>query len=240
MKEPCILKRSGPRILPTAVCALLALGPAALAQVYPAPIYVQPAPIYAYPAPAYVVGPRDDLGFYFTGDIGPSFVPDFNSSRFGFPASFSPDTGVRISADLGYNFLASGGLTLGGEFETGLIYNELSSVNGGGSSYSHGDYYQVPLLANLVLKYHLGSVVPYVGFGGGGDYSEARVHAHGYYYGYSAWSYETDPAIQAMAGVRFPLSPICDLGVGYKFLAAFPGEGTIMTHAALVNFTLRF
>lgn len=247
MKKASFTKRPELRILQTAVSVMLATGPVALAQVYPAPVYVQPAPVYvypapayAYPAPAYVVAPGDEVGFYFAGDIGPSFVPDFNSSRFGFPASFSPDVGVRISGELGYNFLASGGLTLGGEFETGLIYNELGSVSGGGLYYYHGDYYQVPLLANLVLKLHLGSfVVPYIGFGGGGDYSEARVHTHDYY-GYSAWSYETDPAIQAMAGVRFPLSPGCELGVGYKFLAAFPSEGTIMTHAALVSVNLRF
>ena len=43
-----------------------------------------------------------------------------------------------------------------------------------------------------------------------------------------------------MASVRFHLSPVCDLGLGYKFLAAFHADGTIMTHAAWVNFAVRF
>jgi hypothetical protein len=105
-----------------------------------------------------------------------------------------------------------------------------------------GDYYQVPLLGNLVLKLHPPGllVVPYVGVGGGGDYSWARIRSPGFF-GFSSNSDEVDPAVQAMAGVRFRLSPISDLGLGYKFLAAFPGDGrNTATHAVGISLTLRF
>jgi hypothetical protein len=192
--------------------------------------------------PAYVPNAGNDLGFYFNGDLGPSFMPDFQSSRFGFPGSFSTRSGARLDAEPGFNFLAAGPLTLGGEFETGVIYNRLHSITeAGAATWYRGDYYQVPLLGNLVLKIHPDSlVVPYVGVGGGGDASWARIRWPGFF-GYETRSDEVDPAVQAMGGVRFRLAPDCDLGVGYKFLAAFPNEGRyIATHAAAVTFTVRF
>jgi opacity protein-like surface antigen len=198
--------------------------------------------------PAYVPNAGNDLGFYFNGDLGPSFMPDFQSSRFGFPGSFSTRAGVRFDVEPGFNFLATDTLTLGGEFETGVVYNRLRSVTAAGSATPYwgdwgdwGDYYQVPLLGNLVLKLHPDSfVVPYVGVGGGGDASWARIRPHGFF-GFDNHSDEVDPAVQAMAGVRFRLAPNVELGVGYKFLAAFPSEGRyIATHAAAASFSVRF
>jgi opacity protein-like surface antigen len=183
-----------------------------------------------------------DLGFYIGGDVGPSFVQDFQSSRFGFPGSFSARPGIRLDAEPGYNFLATDKLTLGAEFEAGLIYNYLRSVRQGGNPTSlRGDYYQVPLLGNLVLKFHPNSfVAPYIGVGGGGDYSSANIHSPGFF-GFKNWNDEIDPAVQGKAGVRFRLNSMSDMGVGYKFLAAFPSEGRyIGTHAAEFTFTVRF
>jgi opacity protein-like surface antigen len=215
-------------------CAVLWLGlAAASAQVYAAPPYA---------APAYVVDSIQDAGFYLSADLGPSFMPDFQSSRFGFPGSFSARSGVRFSAEPGYNFLANERLTLGGEFETGVIYNDLSSVRGAGSPMLlRGDYYQMPLLVNLVLKLHPGPfVVPYVGIGGGGDYSSARIRS-ARFFGFETTSDEVDPAAQGMAGVRFRLNASSELGLGYKFLAAFPGEGRyIATHSVAASFTIKF
>jgi opacity protein-like surface antigen len=225
----------------TTACAFLTLGVAsASAQVYAPPTYV---------APIYVAEYSPDVGFYLNGNLGPSFMPDFQSSRFGFPGSFSTRPGVRFGAEPGFNFLSGNGLTLGAEFETGVIYNYLHSVQDAGAPTPlRGDYYQVPLLGNLELKFHPGSfVVPYVGIGAGGDWSEARLHLPGYFgfgpgsYGSENRSDEVDPAVQAMGGVRFKINSMIDVGMGYKFLAAFPSEGRyIATHAALATVTVRF
>jgi opacity protein-like surface antigen len=148
--------------------------------------------------------------------------------------------------------LAAGPLTLGGEFETGVIYNRLYSITEPGFPTSNrGDFYQVPLLGNLILRIHTDSlVVPYIGIGGGGDASWARVLLYGDNprskygvppFGYYAHSDEVDPAAQAMGGVRFQIAPNVDVGVGYKFLATFPSEGKYFaTHAASFTFTFRF
>jgi opacity protein-like surface antigen len=234
MKKLHIVQRPPLRVLAAVICAVLTLGlTAASAQVYsPPPTYV---------VPAYVPYSGNDLGFYFNGDVGPSFMPDFQSSRFGGPpTSFSAHPGVRFDGEPGFNFLAAGPLTLGGEFETGVIYNRLYSINEAGLPISsRGDFYQVPLLGNLMLRIHTDSlVVPYIGIGGGGDASWARVLSPGF--GFETRS-EVDPAAQAMGGVRFQIAPNVDVGVGYKFLATFPSEGRYFaTHAASFTFTFRF
>jgi opacity protein-like surface antigen len=234
MKNLSLAKHVRVRVVAMATYAAFYLGlTAASAQVYVAPTYI---------VPAYVPNSGNDLGFYFDGELGPAFMPDFQSSRFGSAASFSPRPGVRLDAEPGFNFLAAGPVTLGGEFGTGVIYNRLCTVTEAGSAASYrGDYYQVPLLGNLVLRMHTDSlVVPYVGVGGGGDASWARIRSPDYF-GFVSRSDEVDPAVQAMGGVRFQLAANIDLGVGYKFLAAFPDEGKyIATHAAAVSFTVRF
>jgi opacity protein-like surface antigen len=216
----------------TVVCALLTLAPM-IAFAQAPPVYEMP-----FPAPLEAYG----LGWYLGGDLGPSFLQNFQSSRFGFPGGFTARTGFRFDLEPGYNFLTAPALTLGGEFETGILYNYLSSVTENGFSGSlHGDYYQVPILANLVVHFHTDSIVlPYVGVGGGGDYSEARIHSPGFF-GYENTNDRIDPAVQGMAGVRFRINPVTDVGLGYKFLAAFPSGGHyIGNHSILANFVVHF
>jgi len=215
-------------VLTGAACAVLVLGLAS-------------ASAQVYYAPSYGAGSGNDVGFYFDGDLGPSFMPNFQSSRFGFPGSFSARPGMRLGLEPGFNFLSTDTLTLGGEFETGVIYNHLDSVQAPGSSPLRGDYYQVPILGNLVLKLHPSSfVVPYIGIGGGGDFSEARIHSPGFF-GFEDRSDQIDPAVQAKAGVRFRINAMSDVGFGYSFLADFPGRGGyIGTHTASASFTIRF
>ena len=104
-----------------------------------------------------------------------------------------------------------------------------------------GDYYQVPILANLVLRINTGTFIqPYIGIGGGGDFSEAHVRWPGFG-GFERNSDEIDTAAAGMAGVRFHLSPFMSVGVEYKYLAAIPSEGSyIATHAVMASFTARF
>lgn len=181
-------------------------------------------------------------GFYLSGDLGAAFLQDFDSSRLGFPAHFSVHPGARLSLEPGFNFLSTSGLTLGVEGDTGIIYNRFSDVTSPDSGTdARGSFYQVPFLANIVLTMHTGTiVVPYVGVGGGGDYSEVRLRSPGFF-GYGMHNDDVDPAAQGMAGVRFCITPISDLGLGYKFLADFPSEGSYLgTHSVSVTFTVRF
>ena len=240
MKKLSNIRCQQVHIPPLAVCATLSLGlGVSSAQVYSPPTLVPPA----YAATAYVPDSDQDPRYYLNSDLGLSIVPDFQSPRFGFPGDFHADDGVRIDLDPGYNFLNAGRLTLAGEFETGVTYDRISSVSiAGFQTPMRGDYYQVPLLVNLVASFHpISFVVPYLGAGGGGDCSFARIRTP-FFFGYSSSnSDQVDPAVQAEAGVRFPLNPVCDLGVGYKFLAAFPSQGyNVPTHAIFASLTLRF
>jgi opacity protein-like surface antigen len=244
MKKLSLMKHQQPRVLGLAACAVLCMGPVvACGQVYAAPPYAPPANVAPpYVPPAYVNDYDKDLGFYVGGNVGPSFMPNFQSHRFGFPGDFHMDAGVRSGAEVGYNFLATRAITLGGEFETGAIYNKISRAYDQGMTITRrGDFYQVPMLGNLVLKFHPNSqIVPYIGVGGGGDASWARLNSWGFY-GYDHKSDKVDPAAQGMAGVRFKLNSQMDVGLGYKFLADFPGTGKyIATHSATASFTVRF
>jgi opacity protein-like surface antigen len=224
------------RVLAVVAGALLAAGAMTASAQTPA------VPVYAPPTPVYYSSSGHDLGFQFGGDLGVSVLPDFNSSRLGFPGRFSAQPGLSLGLEPGYNFLSTSRLTLGGFFETGVLYNHLNSIrNAGAWTPLRGDYYQVPLLGELELKWHPDSfVVPYIGVGGGGDYSDASIH-RAYHHGFNSDSDEIDPAVQAMAGVRFRINSLTEVGLGYKFLAAFPGSGSyIGTHSALATFTLRF
>jgi opacity protein-like surface antigen len=246
MKKLSTMKHHQIRIVSSAACAALFIGMAvASAQVYVPPASLPPPSVPPpRPPPDYVADFDKEVGFYFNGNLGPSFIPNFKSSRLGFEGDFHMDPGVRFAAEPGYNFLSTRLLTLGGEFETGVIYNRISHVdNQELQIWRRGDYYQVPLLGNLEIKFHPNSfVVPYVGLGGGGDATWTSMNRWDYYGGYGKSSHdEVDPAVQAMAGVRFRLNSMIDFGVGYKFLADFPSEGKyIATHAAQATFTVRF
>jgi len=235
MNRQCNARYTHTRVSAIAVGAALCLGLAAASaqQVTVAPTYTMPA---------YDSGRGDDLGFYLGADVGPSFMPDFQSSRAGgFVGNFSMRPGIRADVEPGFNFLSTGPLTLGAEFETGLIYNRIHSLTEPGDVVLYrGEYYQVPLLGNLVFKFHPNAfVTPYVGVGGGGDWSRVR------FPGTDWWddnhNDQLDPAAQGMAGIRFQLAPNVSLGVGYQFLADFPSQGRyIATHAVGASFMIRF
>jgi len=198
-----------------------------------------------YPRPFYYYSePEHEVGFYLGADLGADFMQRVQTTRFGFGTAFTPRAGTRFGIEPGFNFLSTPYLTLAGEFETGVSYNYLSGVNVPAVPYAvHGDYYQVPLLGNLILKLKTDSIVePYVGIGGGGDYSSVTLRNYGYgYYGYRTSSDEVDPAVQGMIGVRFHVSPWSEVGVGYKYLAAFNGGGNVInTHTAQASFTVNF
>jgi hypothetical protein len=236
MKKLSNMQYEQMRIPCLATCALFSLGLAVSS--------AQNSGATAYVAPRVAADSGTDLGYYLKGDLGLSIIPDFQSSRFGFPGNFHLNEGVRFGLEPGYNFLTAGKFTFGGEFETGVTYNRISGVywNGFPTS-SRGDFYQVPLLGNLVVTYHASTFVePYLGVGGGGDCTWAHIHSRDFYGDrVNLNSDEVDPAVQAMGGVRFRLNSMCDVGVGYKFLADFPSSGKYLpTHDLLASFTVKF
>ena len=112
--------------------------------------FAQTPPVYYTTAPS--TGYSRGLGWYLSGDLGPSFMQTFQSSRFGYPINFSPDAGLRFSLEPGCDFFATSRLSLGGEFETGAVYNRVSVWPAGAPLPFRGESYQVPVLGDLVLN----------------------------------------------------------------------------------------
>lgn len=181
----------------------------------------------------------NNAGFYIGTDAGVNIMEDVTLP--GVAASVSTDPGLRWSLEAGYGFRLSDKLTLGAEVETGILYNSLSKASVSGFSVPlGGDYYQVPVLANLVLTFRAGKWVPYVGFGGGFAYSSVSINSVGSI-PVSGFGDETDPAFQAMAGLRYQISDHTDIGLGYKYLAVFPSNiNSVGNHAISASFTCRF
>jgi hypothetical protein len=203
----------------------------------------QVVPGFVAPTANYESSPG--TGFHLSADLGSSLMQNFNSPRFGFPGHFSADPGLRFSIAPGYDLVSTRALTLGADVETGVIYNRIDKVEDS-SVPAPGvrvNYYQVPLLAGLTLKFHPNSfLTPYVGISGGGDYSAARLHPRAFVGDTESSSDDLDPAVQGAAGLRMHLNSRSDLGLGYKYLAVLPGGSSspIITHAVLASFDYQF
>jgi hypothetical protein len=162
-------------------------------------------------------------GPFLNTDIGASFIT-------GLPSGTTADTGIRFSLVPGYRIYKDDIFSVSLQFDTGVIWNQI-----GGRS--RGDLYQVPFLAGMEYAFHTGSIVePYIGVAGGGDYSDFA-----YYSGFANSQGTVSAAVQAMAGIRFKLSESAEIGVGYRFLGAWPSNVDFLgTHSAPVTFVMRF
>jgi opacity protein-like surface antigen len=189
----------------------------------------------------------DELkGFYVNANAGVNIMQDVTSSAGGLTGKISTRPGVRVGASVGYMVPLASKTSVGLEFEVGALVNTLDkrSVTGFGGSVSddlNGYYYQLPFIANGVLVCH---AVPkwafYIGGGGGGVYSRLHVHEiNGFHVDSDAD--ETDPAFQAMAGVRYQLTPGSEVGLGYKFLGVFVRDTDMVSnHAVVATYTFHF
>jgi hypothetical protein len=162
-------------------------------------------------------------GPFLNTDLGASFIT-------GLPSGTTADTGVRFSLVPGYRVYNDDTFSVSLQAESGVVWNQI-----GGSS--RGDLYQVPFLAGVEYAFHTGTIVePYIGVEGGGEYSDFS-----YYSGFAHSQGTVSGAVQAMGGVRFKLSDSAEIGVGYKFLGAWPSNVDFLgTHSASVTFVLRF
>ena len=165
----------------------------------------------------------DGEGPFLNTDIGASFIT-------GLPSGVSVNPGVRFSLVPGYRVYNDDIFGVSLQFETGVIWNSFNNS-------SSGDLYQVPFLAGVEYAFHTGSIVePYIGVAGGGVYSDFDFNSR-----FENNQSSVSGAVQGMAGIRFKITNNAELGVGYKFLAAWPSNvDYVGTHSASVTFVIRF
>jgi opacity protein-like surface antigen len=182
-------------------------------------------------ATSLLAGDASDGGLYFGTDAGVNLADDLSVSGVG-SVSLSP--GVRGDLTTGYAIKLSDQLSIAPELEVGFIYNSFDKATAGGvSAPASGDFFQMPLLANAVLDWHISSdFVAYAGGGAGFDYLVSS--------SYGNIGSETDFAWQGEAGLKYKLGS-GELGLGYKYLACKPsGMGTVGNSAILLSYTFHF
>lgn len=196
--------------------------------------------------------PGQSQGFYFNTDIGVALADEVKLNQYFGPTGGTKldfDTGVRLSASGGFNFNPF----LGIEAETGLIYNSVKGVVGGGgidASLSH-----FPMMINAVVRYDQprSKWVPYAGVGAGGDASVITLNNVG---GNNIIADGSDTTIafawQAFAGLRYRLNRQMSVGAGYKYysvdsaswdFAGFTDSikiGRANVHSVLFEFNMKF
>jgi len=187
---------------------------------------------------------------YLRADAGAIFQQDADLSQTGAPtytASFSP--GVRVDLAAGYNLTQSLAL----EVEPGFTWNSIDSLSGHHlATGESADLYSVPILANLVYKFHAtGGWTPYLGAGIGGDVGIFDGMVRNFDYSDTDLTF----AYQAQAGVNYALSDHASIGFAYKFLGTTDQSyslratpyytdhltiGGVYVHGIFVNFTWNF
>ncbi|HSY42983.1 MAG TPA: outer membrane beta-barrel protein [Candidatus Acidoferrum sp.] len=185
-----------------------------------------------------------DNGFYVSADAGVA-VPDgdltadlLGNSTVG---STSLNAGARVDLLMGYAFGLSDKFSLGPELEVGYVYNSFDKGSSNGRSASGGgDVNQVPVLANVVLNYHITPrLSTYVGAGPGIEYLNVNV-SNGSPLSIMA-SKEGSLAFDAKIGIQYQLGP-GDLGLSYQYLGVAPvlTYANFGEHCITASYTLHF
>lgn len=143
-----------------------------------------------------------ETGLYFNVETGPNWAQDVHLTVAGISGHAGFDTGLRVGADVGYNF----NKYLGVEFDTGFLWNTFSDFKG---SLSH-----LPFMADGVFRYpNKSKFEPYLGAGIGGSVNILHIDDFGINDSDSDFNF----AWQAMTGVRWNFLRNMYLGVGYKY-----------------------
>jgi opacity protein-like surface antigen len=191
--------------------------------------------------------------FYLNADAGIAFGDDVEVRQFLVPlrnTDFELDPGGRFSVAGGYNFNEF----IGVQIETGMIFNDIDKVSGGGSI--DGSLGHVPLIASVVGRYDKPNfpVVPFAGIGLGGDISILTLDNVRAPNGALVDGSGSDLvfAWQAFVGARYKLNDNMSIGGAYKFFAADGASwdvedtsgdiksGTACVHSFGVDFNLKF
>lgn len=150
--------------------------------------------------------------------------------------TLSMETGARFDAAIGYNFFRSDIINVGADLEMGFIYNGINHGTVDGQTVSASGYLiQVPLLVNAHVQLIPSSNWnPYLSIGGGAIRSTLT-------FDWFHSSEEIEPAMQAAAGLTYDAGDILSIGIGYKYLVAFPNDlRRVVNHAALVVFAFNY
>jgi opacity protein-like surface antigen len=200
-----------------------------------------------------LAGAARSQNFYFNADAGVALADKVKLRQF-----LTPTPGAKIELDPGVRISAAGGYNVNSFFavqaETGIIYNNIDGVTGGGNI--DGSLAHVPLLVDAVLRYDKPDCkwVPYIGAGAGGDVSmialdHVRAPSGAVVDGTGsslvfAW--------QGFAGARYKFADKMSIGGAYKFFWAdgaswdvrrTSGEirsGSAQVHSFVVDFNMSF
>ncbi len=150
---------------------------------------------------------------------------------------------ARLSFDPGLRLDLSGGVHLSqswrAEIELGLTYNPSRSVSGESPRSGAPDYFQVPIMANVLYSLPLrGPISVYVGAGVGGVSTMLSKDFLGSEEGF-AFGY------QGIVGVKYAVNDTVDLGLTYKLmgtlehdLGSAKADGTL-SHSILAALTFK-
>ncbi|HTL15833.1 MAG TPA: outer membrane beta-barrel protein [Patescibacteria group bacterium] len=180
-------------------------------------------------------GAADEPGLYFKTEAGPAFLQtlraDYGTGHF----DLSSDVGTRVDLTVGYRFTSF----LAGELNGGMVWNKLLDV-------AQHDFYQVPIMANVVWKPEYDRLAPFAGVGAGGV--DLIIVPHGFGNGQTESHFVF--GAQAFAGLGYRLTRACELGLSYRFMGAaserfqngngFIRVGPAFTHTILAEFTFAF
>lgn len=183
-------------------------------------------------------------GPYFGAELGASYSQPYNIALGDASARLKTELGERFAVAVGYTLYAGPAFESAVQFETGLLHNSVKSLNffdDLGYISSKGDLYQVPFLADIIYRFHMGPrLVPFVGVGGGGVYQRLQVDSVNGAPVDTANS-ETSAAVQAMAGLSYRFDDHNELGLVYKYLVVFPKtDDYAATHSLMLAYVLRF
>ena len=152
-------------------------------------------------------------------DIGGSLPFDAPLTETGGPVASGRE--LKLSSGIQFDFAAGYRVTpwLTLEAELGFTDNKVDSV--GNWSYPNSSLSQMALMANVVVQYPRGRLVPFAGFGAGGVYSGLSFGNYYAYYYSDSDGYGDDfvAAFQAFGGVRYQFHEQWSVGVVYRFLA---------------------
>lgn len=182
-------------------------------------------------------------GPYFHESVGVAFVQDINSVFGDVAGKLRFNPGLRLDLGAGYVLYSDSVFDAAVQFETGVIWAGGDEFTASGfSSKADADYYQVPILADFIYRFHFGErFLPYLGVGGGVVWSRLDLKKLDDYYYLDYTKDEWSPAVQAIAGLSYKLDERNEVGVGYKFLASFAsGVDYVGTHSFSLTLVHRF
>ncbi len=157
----------------------------------------------------------DETRWAFRVDMGGTIPKDAKLTRFVDPVS---NQELKLSPgfqmDMALDYKITPWLSVGGEL--GFLFNGVDAF--GNFSYPDTSLFQMPIMANLTLRYPArGRFVPYIGAGVGGVASFLSF-GEDYYWGPDGIGSDFTLGAQAFAGLNYRLNEKSELGVMYRFL----------------------